>query len=123
MASVAKSVASGLYGRTFGYLFGGGSTNQEAKSANSEPTDQEYICVDYLDRQCDNFVRWAINHHYTLLSRAKAKHHLQTSTNHTFEDIELLLKHLEHSGRVLVEKIGGPTASDENTVIKFVGNT
>jgi hypothetical protein len=32
-----------------------------------------------------------------------------------------LLKHLEHTGRVLVEKIGGPTSSDENTVIKFMG--
>jgi hypothetical protein len=32
-----------------------------------------------------------------------------------------MLKHLENSGRVLVEKIGGSEASDENTVIKFIG--
>jgi len=31
------------------------------------------------------------------------------------------LKHLEHSGRILVEQISASDASDENTLIKFVG--
>ena len=52
---------------------------------------------------------------------AKAKLNLQKSTQHSLEDIEMLLKHLEHSGRVLVTKIGENTDNtDENTLIKFL---
>lgn len=35
------------------------------------------------------------------------------------DDIELLLKHLQHSGRILVEKVS-EDAGDESTIIKFV---
>ena len=54
----------------------------------------------------------------TTISRAKAKLNLQKSTKHTLEDIELLLKHMEHSGKILVEKVS-EDATDENTIIKF----
>lgn len=45
VAGVARSVASGLYKNTFGYLFGNG----DAQPVET-PADKEYICVDYLER-------------------------------------------------------------------------
>ena len=58
------------------------------------------------------------------MSRAKAKHALQSSTQHTLEDIELLLKHMEYTGRIVVQKVNEQEeASDDNTVIKFVDPT
>ena len=63
-------------------------------------------------------MRWAVKNQLTTISRAKAKLNLQKSTKHTLEDIELLLKHLEHSGKILVEKVSDD-ATDEATIIKF----
>jgi len=71
---VATAVVSGLYRNTFGYFFGGGSDNQESVETQGEQDlDKEYICVDYLERQCDIFVRWAFKNELTLMSLAKAK--------------------------------------------------
>jgi len=70
VARVTRAVASGLYNNTFGYLFGGATTPAEQSEV---PADQEYICVDYLERQCDLFTRWATKHELTLMSLAKAK--------------------------------------------------
>ena len=114
VSSMARSVASGLYNRTFGYLLGGA-----AAEVDDAADEEEYICIDYLDRQCEIFVRWALTNKLNLISRAKAKLSLQKSTSHTLDDIELLLKHLQHSGRILVEKVS-EDAGDENTIIKFV---
>lgn len=44
---MAKAVASGVYNRTFGYLWGGSSAPEET---NELELDSEYICVDYLNR-------------------------------------------------------------------------
>ena len=124
---MAQSVASGLYSSTFGYLFG--SSTPAANTAADEDdgteapgmSDEEYICVDYLERQCDIFHRWAIKSQLTLMTRAKAKLCLQNQTKHTLEDIELLLKHLEHSGRIAVGNINSKTeASDDNLLLKFI---
>ena len=116
VAGIARSMASGLYNRTFGYFMGGASGG--AADANDEVDEEEYICVEYLDRQCDIFAHWAAKCDHTIISRAKAKLSLQKSTKHTLDDIELLLKHMEHSGRISVEKIS-EGATDENTIIKF----
>lgn len=118
---MASNVASGLYSRTFGYMFGGA---EPAATQDESDPNEEYICLDYLERQSDIFVRWATKNELNLMSRAKAKLNLQKSTKHSFSDIELLLKHLEHSGRILVERISASSeASDENTIIKFVTQT
>ena len=98
-------------------MFGGTKTQDESAE---QVSDEEIICVDYLDRQADIFCRIAFKTNLTVMSLAKAKLQLQSSTQHTLEDIELLLKHLEHSGRVLVQKIGGDDANDENTILKFL---
>ena len=119
VAGVASAVASGLYNNTFGYMFGGVAAS-ETDQAEDEGSEEELVCVDYLERQSDIFCRWAFKNQLNLLSLAKAKLNLQSSTQHTLEDIELLLKHLEHSGRVLVQRVGGSDASDENTIIKFL---
>ena len=95
-------MATGLYNNTFGYLLGSGGA---AEDQNEAANEQEYICVEYLDRQCDIFVRWAVKNQLTTISRATAKLKLQQSTKHTLEDIELLLKHLEHSDKILLEKV------------------
>ena len=80
---MAQSVASGLYSSTFGYLFG--SSTSAANTAGNEDdgadatgmSDEEYICVDYLERQSDIFHRWAIKSQLTLMTRAKVKLCLQ----------------------------------------------
>ena len=49
VAGIARSMASGLYSRTFGYFMGGATTGGAA-DANEEADEEEYICVEYLDR-------------------------------------------------------------------------
>lgn len=115
---MAKSAASGLYNWTIGSLIGGGGSSGADRSA--EATDEEFICVEYLDRQCDIFVRWAFKHELTLQSLAKVKTTLQKQNKHSLQDIDLLVKHLEHSGRVLVEKVSEGSSDDNNTIVKFV---
>ena len=124
---MAQSVASGLYNSTFGYLFGSSTTaantaeNEDDGAEATGISDEEYICVDYLERQSDIFHRWAIKNQFTLMTRAKVKLCLQNQTKHTLEDIELLLKHLEHSGRIAVGKMNEKSdASDENLLVKFI---
>ena len=74
---MARAVASNVYSRTMGYLWGG----SQSQADTSEPeADAEYICVDYLNRQSDCFVRWAIKNEISLMSQAKAKLSLQKST-------------------------------------------
>ena len=105
VAGMARYVASGLYNRTFGYLFGGGSDTGTPEGEDAE-TDVEYVCVEYLERQANIFTRWALKNENTLMSRAQAKLNLQKTTQHSLDDIELLLMFMEHSGRVLVERVG-----------------
>ena len=80
---MAKSVASGLYSSTFGYLFGSSTaaanaaSNEDDDSGVTAMSDEEYICVDYLERQSDIFHRWAIKNQLTLMTRAKVQLCLQ----------------------------------------------
>ena len=69
-------------------------------------------------------MRWAAKHEISLMSLGKAKLSLQKSTQHSLLDIDLLLKHMEHSGRILVQSINpSDTSDDETTLIKFVKST
>ena len=60
--------------------------------------------MDYLERQSDIFVRWALKNEKTLMTLAKVKSSLH-NTQLSLGDIDLLVKHLEHSGRIVVEKL------------------
>ena len=115
VASVARAAASGLYRNTFGYIFGASAQTETEDVA----VNQEFICVDYLERQSDIFLRNAANTGLTLITMAKAKLSLSQNTQHSLEDIDLLLKHMEHSGRILVEHMT-EDASDDSILIKFV---
>ena len=75
---MAKAAASGLYRNTIGYLFGGGSGEQDQDNSE-EDMDKEYICVDYLERQSDIFVRWALKNEKTLMTLAKVKQSLHNT--------------------------------------------
>ena len=68
---------------------------------DEEPT--AYVCVEYLNRQVDNLVRWATKYDKKLMTMAQIKTYLRKSTRNNEEEISLLLKHAEHSGKMLVE--------------------
>ena len=68
---MAYAVGAAVYNRTLGYMFGSGG--QDAAQNLDAPEDQEFICMGYLERQADIFVRWALKNDKGLLSRSKVK--------------------------------------------------
>ena len=85
-------IAGGIYKRTIGSILTAEPEQPQELSA--------YICVEFLDRQADQLVKWAIRSEKTIRSEADIRRQLRKSTTHTEEDIDLLLHHLKHSGRM-----------------------
>ena len=81
--------------------------------------EKAYICIDYLNRQVDSLVRWANKYDKKVLTLAQIKAYIRKSTCNTEEEISLLLKHAEHSGKMTVEKLHEKDPSDESVMCKF----
>ena len=73
--------------------------------AAEEEQPTAFVCVEYLNRQVENLVRWAARYDKKLMTMAQIKTYLRKSTRNNEEEISLLLKHAEHSGKILVEKL------------------
>ena len=61
-------------------------------------------------------VRWANKYDKKVLTMSDIKNSLRKTTKNSEEEIALLLKHAEHSGKVVVEKLSD---NDESTMCKF----
>jgi hypothetical protein len=86
---------TGLYNMTVGRLWG------TSEPEELEPTeDKEYICLGFLDRQADILTRWAFKNDQQLMTLSEVEKRLRNSTEHSFEDIQLLVKHMIHSGKL-----------------------
>ena len=85
--------------------------------------EKAYICIDYLNRQVDSLVRWANKYDKKVLTLAQIKAYIRKSTCNTEEEISLLLKHAEHSGKMTVEKLHEKDPSDESVMCKFSAST
>jgi hypothetical protein len=79
----------------------------------------EYVCVEFLDRQADILQRWAFTNGKKVLLKEDLATHLQKSTQHSLEDINLLMKHMEHSGRIVCLEDEDP----KNNLVKFIDKT
>jgi hypothetical protein len=110
---VTTAVASGLYNQTLGRLWGGGA------QPTPEPENETYVCFDYLERQADQIVRWANKSEKQLISEAELKRQLRKSTQHTEEDINLLLTHLKYSGKMAVANCGSAEVDSDMILCKF----
>jgi hypothetical protein len=90
-----------LYSKAVGSIWG--STPVE------EPILEEYVSVEFLDRQADQLLKWAAKIENPLHSEASLKRQLRKVTEHSEQDIDMLLVHMKHSGRMEVEALGeGP---------------
>ena len=61
------------------------------------------MCLDYLERQAEQILRWANKAEKQIISEAELKRQLRKSTHHTEDDILLLFAHLKYSGKMAVE--------------------
>ena len=84
-----------------------------------EEPESAYVCIEFLNRQVDNLVRWANKYDKKLMTMAQIKTYLRKSTRNTEEEISLLLKQAEHSGKMLVEKLNMNDSSEESILCKF----
>ena len=64
-------------------------------------------------------VRWANKYEKKMLTLAQIKSFIRKSTCNTEEEIALLLKQAEHSGKLLIEKLHENQERDENIMCKF----
>ena len=62
-----RRVAGGIYSRTFGAV---GSYFFSAPEEDEEKLEETYVCIDYLNRQVDNLVRWANKYDKKVLTMA-----------------------------------------------------
>ena len=99
-----RRVAGGIYSRTFGAIGSYFYTTPEPED-DEETMEESYICIDYLNRQVDQLVRWANRFDKKVLTLDQIKGFLRKATTNSEEDIELLLKHAEYSGKMAVEKL------------------
>ena len=107
---MGAAVASGLYNQTFGRLW-------YAPEPTPEPEPDSYVCLDYLDRQAEQILRWANKAEISVISEAEFKRHLRKSTHHSEDDILLLISHLKHSGKMAVESIAPNETEEESELI------
>ena len=68
-------------------------------------------------------MRWANKYDKKVLTLAQIKSFIRKSTCNSEEEISLLLKHAEHSGKMLVEKLHENDPSDESVMCKFSAST
>jgi hypothetical protein len=59
-----------------------------------------------LERQADQLLKWAAKTEKHLHSEASLKRQLRKVTEHSEQDIEMLLVHLKHSGRMEIAEVG-----------------
>lgn len=108
---MTTAVASGIYNQTLGRLWGGSATQA------AEPENETYVCLAYLKRQADQIVRWANKSEKQLISEADLKRQLRKSTQHTEEDINLLLVHMRFSGKMASANVGNQETIDSELVL------
>lgn len=76
--------------------------------------------MDFLERQADIILKWAAKTERQVLSEADLKRQLRKSTQHSEDDILLLLAHLKHSGKMATESISkGDETDSELTICKL----
>ena len=63
---MTSAVASGIYNQTLGRLWG-------TEHVVEVPENETYVCMDYLERQADQIVRWANKSEKQLISEADLK--------------------------------------------------
>lgn len=97
-------LASGLYSRTIGSFF-----TPEVKQPDE---NQELVCIEFLDRQSDQLLKWAAKMEKQIHSEAQLKRQLRQATQHTEEEIEMLLVHMKHTSRMVVERCGAEDDAD-----------
>ena len=100
------------------YFYASPETQEE-----EEIQEKTYICVDYLNRQVDGLVRWANKYDKKVLTLASIKHYIRKSTQNSEEEIALVLKQAEHSGKLVVEKLSENDPSEESVMCKFSAST
>ena len=78
---MASRVAAGVYKRTFGSMFGMmasaigyGDSNQsqtpeEQEAEKMAQAQKDYVCITFLERQADIFVRWVLKRGNLLMSK------------------------------------------------------
>lgn len=88
-------------------------TPEEQEAEKMAQAKKEYVSITFLERQADIFVRWVLKRGNLLMSKQELVKHLLNSTNHSEEDIQLLVQHLKHSGRCAFEEI------DDDVLFKF----
>lgn len=115
--SLLGRVASGLYSYTVGSIWGGASSEPVKADEEEEGDDPDiFVNVEFLNRQANQLIQWASKIEKQLHSEASLKRQLRGSTEHSEEDIELLLAYLHHSGKMAVVDIGG---NSESTLCKL----
>jgi hypothetical protein len=78
--------------------------------------------MDYLERQADIILKWATKCEKQVLSEADLKRQLRKSTQHSEDDILLLLAHLKHSGKMATETISKAEENDAELIICKLAN-
>lgn len=74
-------------------------------SKPEEAQPSEYICVEFLDRQADQLLKWAAKCEKAIHSEQSLKRQLRKATQHSEADIELLLVHLKRTNRMVFHVI------------------
>ena len=73
--------------------------------------------MDYLERQAEYVIRWASKTEQPLHSEADIKRSLRKATHYTEDDIVLLLAHMKHTGKMVVESISKSGQEDSELVL------
>ena len=68
-------------------------------------------------------VRWANKYDKKVLTLAQIKKFIRKSTCNSEEEITLLLKQAEHSGKLVIEKLHDNQENDDNIMCKFSAAT
>lgn len=73
-----RSLASGIYNYTIGSFW---------SETEPEPVKENYVVVEFLERQAEQLLNWASKTENNLHSEASLKRQLRKSTTHTEADI------------------------------------
>lgn len=74
--------------------------------------NQDYVCVEFLDRQADQLLNWSSKTERNIHSEAQLRKQLRKATTYSEEDLDLLMCHLKFTGRIKCEQIGATNDLD-----------
>lgn len=85
---------------------------EDTVSEIHDSDSQDYVCVEFLDRQADQLLIWSSKTEKTIHSEVQLRKQLRKATTYSEEDLDLLMCHLKFTGRIKCEQIGATNDPD-----------